>query len=55
MLKGKRRRGVLPKHIEAQRKGLRLWSSAEALIARQLLTKLKEEFDAVLHPNTLGN
>jgi hypothetical protein len=49
------RRGVLPKQIEAQRKELRLWSSAEALIARQLLTKPKEEYDAVLHPNTLEN
>ncbi len=49
------RRGVLPKHIEAQREQFRLWSSAEALIARQLQTKLKEEFNAVLDPNTLEN
>ena len=43
-----------PKLNEAQRKQLRIWASAEALIARQLLTKLKDEFDVVLHPNTLG-
>ncbi len=48
------RRGMPPKLNEAQRKQLRIWASAEALIARQLLTKLKDKFDVVLHPNTLG-
>jgi hypothetical protein len=33
---------------------LRRWASIDALTARQLLTKLKEEFDVVLHPNTLA-
>lgn len=47
-------RGMLPKLTEAQREQLRLWASTEALTARQLLTKLKDEFDVVLHPNTLS-
>jgi transposase len=53
-LADKHRRGVPPKLTEAQREQLRLWASTEALTARQLLTKLKDEFDVVLHPNTLG-
>src|SRR3979409_2503551 len=50
----KHRRGVPSKLTKAQREQLRLWASTEALTARQLLTKLKDEFDVVLHPNTLG-
>ena len=53
-LADKHRCGVPAKLTEAQREQLRLWASAEALTARQLLTKLKDEFDVVLHPNTLG-
>ena len=53
-LADKHRRGVPSKLTEAQREQLRLWASTEALTARQLLTKLKDEFDVVLHPNTLG-
>jgi transposase len=53
-LPDKHRRCVPPKLTEAQRQQLRLWASAEALTARQLLTKLKEEFDVGLHPNPLN-
>lgn len=39
---------------EAQREQLRLWATAEPLTARQLVSRLKEEFDISIHPNTLG-
>jgi transposase len=53
-LADKHRCGVASKVSEAQREQIRTWATEEALTARQLLTKLKEEFDVVVHPNTLG-
>ena len=53
-LADKHRSGTPPKVSEAQREQLRIWATAEALTARQLVGKLKEEFDISIHPNTLG-
>ena len=53
-LADKHRCGVASKVSQAQREQLRMWATAQALTARQLVTKLKEEFDIVIHPNTLG-
>ena len=53
-LADKPRCGAPPKVSAAQREQLRLWATQEALTARQLLTKLHEEFDIVMHPNTLA-
>jgi transposase len=53
-LMDKPRCGAPSKINPAQREQLRQWATAEALTARQLVTKLKEEFDISLHPNTLG-
>jgi transposase len=49
----KHRSGAPPKVSAAQREQLRIWATQEALSARALLTKLNEEFDIVMHPNTL--
>jgi transposase len=53
-LADKHRCGVASKVSVAQREQLRIWATAQALTARQLVTKLKEEFDIMIHPNTLG-
>jgi transposase len=53
-LADKHRCGVASKVSVAQREQLRQWASAEPLTARQLVTRLKEEFDISIHPNTLG-
>jgi transposase len=53
-LADKPRCGAPSKVNPAQREQLRQWAAVEALTARQLVTKLKEEFDIRLHPNTLG-
>jgi transposase len=50
----KHRSGAPSKVSAAQREQLRTWATQEALTARELLTKLKEEFDIVMHPNTLS-
>ena len=48
-------RCVAPSTVSAvQREQLRTWATQEALTARELLTKLKEEFNIVMHPNTLS-
>ena len=52
-LADKHRSGAPPKVSAAQREQLRTWATQEALTARELLTKLNEEFDIVMHPNTL--
>ena len=52
-LADKHRSGAPSKVSAAQREQLRTWATKEALTARELLTKLKEEFDIVMHPNTL--
>ena len=52
-LADKHRSGAPPKVSAAQREQLRMWATKEALTARELLTKLKEEFDIVMHPSTL--
>lgn len=53
-LADKHRKGAPSKVSAAQRERLRLWATEEALTARQLVSKLKEEFDISIHPNTLG-
>ena len=53
-LADRHRSGAPPKVSAAQREQLRTWATQEALTARELLTKLKEEFDIVMHPNTLS-
>ena len=53
-LTDKHRSGAPSKVSAAQRGQLRTWATQEALTARELLTKLKEEFDIVMHPNTLN-
>lgn len=53
-LTDKPRSGSPSKVSAAQREQLRTWATAEALTARQLVSKLKEEFDVGIHPNTLG-
>src|SRR5665647_1711736 len=50
----KHRCGAPSKVSAAQREQLRTWETQEALTARELLSKLKEEFDIVMHPNTLS-
>ena len=52
-LADKHRCGAPPKVSAAQREQLRMWATQQALTARELLTKLKEEFDIDMHPNTL--
>ena len=49
----KHRSGAPPKVSAVQREQLRTWATQEALTARELLTKLNEEYDIVMHPNTL--
>lgn len=53
-LADKPRSGTPAKVSKAQREQLRVWATEEALTARQLVSKLKEEFDIGIHPNTLG-
>jgi transposase len=53
-LADKSRCGAPSKVSETQREQLRLWATAQALTARQLVTKLSQEFDITIHPNTLG-
>lgn len=53
-LADKQRSGAPPKVNEAQREQLRAWASTEALTARDLVSRVKEEFDIAIHPNTLG-
>jgi transposase len=53
-LADKSRCGAPSKVSEAQREQLRQWATAQALTARQLVTKLSQEFDITIHPNTLG-
>ena len=53
-LADKHRCGAPSKVSVVQREQLRTWATQEALTARELLTKLKEEFDIVMHPNTLS-
>ena len=53
-LTDKHRCGAPSKVSVVQREQLRTWATQEALTARELLTKLKEEFDIVMHPNTLS-
>jgi transposase len=52
-LEDKHRSGAPPKVSAAQREQLSTWAIKEALTARELLAKLKEKFDIVMHPNTL--
>ena len=52
-LADKHRSGAPPKVSPAQRQQLRLWATQQALSARELLTKLNEEFGICMHPNTL--
>lgn len=53
-LADKHRSGAPTKVSAAQREQLRMWATQEALTARELLTKLKEEFDIVVHASTLS-
>ena len=53
-LADKPRSGAPPKVSEAQREQLRAWASAKALTSRDLVSRVKEEFDIAIHPNTLG-
>ena len=53
-LADKHRSGAPSKVSAVQREQLRVWATQEALTARELLTKLKEEFDIVMHPSTLS-
>jgi transposase len=53
-LADKHRSGAPSKVSSAQREQLRMWATQEALTARELLTRLKEEFDIVVHASTLG-
>jgi transposase len=53
-LADKHRSGAPLKVSAAQREQLRTWATQEALTARELLTKLKDEFDIVMHPKTLS-
>ena len=53
-LADKHRCGAPSKVSATHRELLRTWATQEALTARELLTKLKEEFDIVMHPNTLS-
>lgn len=52
-LADKHRSGAPPKVSLVQREQLRLWATQEALSARELLTRLHEEFGISMHPNTL--
>lgn len=52
-LTDKHRSGAPPKVSAAQKEQLRMWATQEALTARELLTKLNEEYGIVMHPNTL--
>ena len=52
-LADKHRCGAPAEVSAAQREQLRMWATQQALTARELLTKLKEEFDIDMHPNTL--
>ena len=53
-LTDKHRSGAPSKVSAVHREQLRTWATQEALTARELLTKLKEEFNIVMHPNTLS-
>lgn len=53
-LTDKHRCGAPSKVSAVQREQLRTRAIQEALTARELLTKLKEEFDIVMHQNTLS-
>ena len=53
-LADKHRSGAPSKLSSVQKEQLRIWATQEALTARELLTKLNEEFDIVMHPNTLS-
>lgn len=53
-LADKHRSGAPSKVSAAQREQLRLWATQEAMTARELLTRLKEEFDIVVHASTLS-
>jgi len=53
-LADKHRSGAPTKVSAAQREQLRMWATQEALTARELLTRLKEEFDIVVHASTLS-
>lgn len=53
-LADKHRSGAPSKVSAVQRDQLRVWATQEALTARELLTKLNEEFDIVMHPSTLS-
>ncbi len=50
----KHRSGAPSKVSAVQKEQLRVWATQEALTARELLIKLKEEFDIVMHPSTLS-
>jgi transposase len=50
----KHRCGAPSKVSEVQREQLRLWATQEAMTSRQLVTKLHEEFEVSIHPNTLS-
>jgi transposase len=54
-LADKHRSGTPPKLNEGHKEQLRLWATQQALTARQLLSKLHEEFDLRIHVNTLTN
>lgn len=53
-LADKPRSGAPAKLSAAHKERLRAWATQEALTARGLLTKLEEEFDIVMHANTLS-
>jgi transposase len=53
-LADKPRSGAPAKLSEAQRERLRQWATTQALTSRQLLDKLKAEFDVDVHPFTLS-
>ena len=53
-LADKHRSGAPPKVSAAQKEQLKLWASQQALTARQLLTRLHEEFGVLVQPNTLA-
>jgi transposase len=52
-LTDKPRSGAPPKLRASQIEQLRMWATQEALTARELLAKLNEEYDIIMHPNTL--
>lgn len=52
-LADKHRTGAPAKLNEGHKEQLKLWASQQALTARQLLSRLHEEFDMRIHVNTL--